>query len=271
MRKLIFIFTIILWFSLIAFGDARVVRDFGFILTVEKIERNITEWKDCGLPYAEITSFDGRHLNRPLIVVRKEGLAKTTFYRHLTCKLLEKYFIEKGRYYYEHIPIPIAFENGKYYYVFSQGLDHLPIHSLGIDITLDEWREFVSAFKEAGFFVDKDINYKGSDIIANNIILNLDPTKNLDNGSSAYWNRVDFDFESLPSPLGGVFRNNELWESFFETKREDLKNILGEEKFKLLEISSSVLQKLGNIPSNLMQEFEEFFYRYQSELLEGYF
>lgn len=250
---------------------ARRIKKPQFIITEELIEDSVSEWRDCGLPYGSITEINGRRLKKPLVIVKK-GTTISSFYRHLACKLLEEFFISKGVYQHHHIPIPLAWGDNKYYYIFSEGLSHYPTEVHGQRIILEEWDEFVGSFRKAGFWADKDTIWEGDEGISNNIILDysISGIEDLTELRSVSWYRIDFEFSSLPSPLKGAFIQNARWNNFIEESAEELQRQLGQWKFELLEICISALQNFGKLTPGVKRRFEELFFRYQAELLREY-
>ena len=200
---------------------ARRIREDKIVFSAEIIERNVTEWENCGLPFAVISEVDGQTLKQPITIVKKPTLM-TTFYRHLACKLLGEYFLSLGVYENEHIPSLITWGDGCYYYLYSEGLSHYPLEVRGKEIQLAEWDEFNTVFREAGFFTDKDITKGERAELSNNIILNhsLEEAVLSDVGELSSWKRIDFEFSSFSSPLKGAFIHNELWDDFLVTHSE---------------------------------------------------
>jgi len=250
---------------------ARRIKKPEMFFTAAVIERNVSEWKDCGLPVAVISEIDGQVLKQPVTIVKKPTTI-TTFYRHLAAKLLGEYFISRGVYRTEHIPALIARGEGCYYYLYSEGLSHYPLEVRGKDIELAEWDEFNAAFKEAGFFTDIDITLGDNAELSNNIILNysLSDAVLLAPNELTSWKRIDFAFSSLPSPLKGALISNELWSSFLEKHSLDLERRLGSAKFELLNICIRALENFGKLPGSQEQRFEALFSQYQRELLRDY-
>ena len=142
----------------------------------------------------------------------------------------------------------------------------------GKGIKLAEWDEFNDAFKEAGFFTDRDITLGDNEELSNNIILNYslsDVVLLASNGLDS-WKRIDFEFSSLPSPLKGALISNELWSNFLEKHSLDLERRLGPAKFELLNICIRALGISGKLPDSTTQRFNDLFAQYQRELLRDY-
>jgi len=199
------------------------IRGDRIVFSAGRIERNIAEWEDCGLPFAVVSEVDGQVLKQPITIVKK-FTSMTTFYRHLACNLLGDYFLSIGTYETEHIPPLIIWGSGCYYYLYSEGLSHYPLEVRGKEIRLAEWNEFNIAFREAGFFPDMDITMGGKAELSNNIILNhsLEEAVLLEPEELNSWKRIDFEFSSFPSPLKGALIHNELWDKFLAIHSEDL-------------------------------------------------
>ncbi len=241
---------------------ARRVKTPYVYITAEALERSVSSWLDCGLPYATVSEISGIKLRRPLTVVKKET-RPSTFYRHLACKLLEEYFIKKGIYKQGHIPVPVTQGETAYYYIFAEGVDHYRIEFRERGLILEEWDEFVAAFREAGFFPGWDTSRGDDGEFLNNIVFDI-------TGDGHSWYRIDFEFLSFPSPAEGAFVQNKLWQDFLEKNGEDLRREIGEWKYRLLEICIKALNNLGKIPTGDENAFESLFFQYQTELLKGY-
>ncbi len=241
-------------------------------ISAATIESNVSEWGDCGLPVAIILDIDGNILLKPLKVVKKDANA-SAFYRHLACKLLGDFFISQGVYDYEHIPIPITLGDGVYYYIYSEGLSHYPLEFQGREIILAEWDSFNSAFKEAGFFPDKDIVWQEDHSLSNNIIVDhlLSEVMLSNPGKITDWMRIDFEFFSFPSPLSGALISNELWDRFVSREGRALEDSLGADRFELLNICVGALKNSGRLSGSKEDRFNQLFSEYQASLLKGYF
>ena len=105
-KQVIIIFVVFIISSNILLSEslwARRIKGLELTFTAAVIERNVSEWENCGLPVSVISNIDGEELKQPITIVKKTT-TKTTFYRHLACKLLGEYFLSQGVYKTEHIP-----------------------------------------------------------------------------------------------------------------------------------------------------------------------
>lgn len=163
---------------------------------------------------------------------------------HSLIKKLEDYFKRKGFYNYAHIPRPFGSisKEGEnrweaYFYEWAEGNEGFmwkiaqPDGEGGvkkIPVMLNDWNTFIGVFSEAGIDLQYDTTDPHNQDKSKNIIYQF-PVKPSDTGMSSVWKRIDFGPESIRI-------NYEQLSKFLHDNRQDMINILRNERYRMLEL-----------------------------------
>jgi len=264
----------------------RRIKTGGFtLLTASEIERAIEEaggWPEGAwvAHVAEIRELWEQTLNRPLMMREKRLTSgdSSIFYKYIVIQLLDEYFVETGRYSYNHITPALApSEDGKgIYFISAEGSGGFPWQeNRDFFIHLEEFLVFSNAFERAGFNMSNDTTDVDDGRMSKNIILEVpyhvpDSAWELYDqiGSSGHtlpkqWIRIDLDGPSCYNDSGNS-------NQFFEEHAESLRAVLGGDKYRLLELAYMVYSRYGRISEAERDEFNLLLAPYQHEILEDY-
>ncbi len=142
------------------------------------------------------------------VAYRKEysvlpGIGDRMFLRQALIKKLEDYFFRKGRYRYAHITRPLGSLKEGYVYEWAFGTDVFPWYYTDkggnlIEVTLEDWKEFISAFNEAGIDLHQDCTDPENGNVSQNIIHQFPRGANaLNPRLNRLWKRIDFGQRSI--------------------------------------------------------------------------
>ncbi len=223
----------------------------------------------------ELTQIGNYSLNKPVILVEKLG---GVFYKHMVIKLLDEFFVKTGMYTREHIPVPLIPGDDKYYYIYAEGSESVLWEIPGFSTIrgkLEEFDVFCSAFGEAGINMASDISEVEDGRSGKNIVLQWDgniPDKIYKeameyNGWAIFtmpptWYRIDLDARSCPVDYQKLHH-------FLEENSEKLQKVLGEERYRLLQLSWKAIYAPEEF-SQYQSEFNTLIARYQYEVLKEY-
>jgi len=174
------------------------------------------------------------------------------FLRHTIIKKLEDYFYRKGSYMFAHIPRPLGSISRigdkpyeAYIYEWAFGSESFPwecVDKKGIRslIKLRDWERFVTSFSSAGINMELDCTDPNDGRISQNIIHQY--PKPIADGleMSLLWKRIDFGPMSLNIDFQKLLK-------FLNEKRNDLIDILRNERYEMLRLSVEYLTNGKNM------------------------
>ena len=174
------------------------------------------------------------------------------FLRHTIIKKLEDYFYRKRAYMFAHIPRPLGSisRSGEspyeaYIYEWAFGTESFPwecVDKKGVInlIKLRDWERFVTSFNSAGINMELDCTDPNDGRISQNIIHQY--PKPIEDGleMSLLWKRIDFG----PMSLNIDF---EKLQKFLNENRNDVIDILRNERYEMIRLSVEYLTKGSNM------------------------
>jgi|GEM_PF-1193800 len=211
-----------------------------------------------------------------IVSERHSGDAPQVFISNLICYLIDEYARKKGEYQHQHVPTPIGvckeipgylYKSG-YLYKYVKGEEYFPWDYYtkedeeGKATKLNEWREFVGFFSNAGIEMGYDTADAEDGRTSKNIISkDYDYSELLKTGQlSPHWMRIDYGSTSIRiSP--------EKLTKFIEENREDLREKLGW-KAEFLEHLVSLKKEKPEIQETKLLERAEFLKRHLEEILK---
>src|SRR3989344_6428322 len=193
-----------------------------------------------------------------------------TFLRHLIMKKLDDFFCRSGLYLAPHVTRPFGSVSNSgnnneeaSVYEWVWGEDGLPCTSYTANderemVKLDEWSKFVSAFGSAGVSMEADITDPDNGWISKNIIhQHLEKDKS---SLNLCWYRIDLGSSSLPIDF-------KLLARFLEDQARLLKQLLGANRFKLLELAHKGLSGEISLTGREWGGFEVLIQEYRKSTL----
>ncbi|MDP8253536.1 MAG: hypothetical protein P9X27_03950 [Candidatus Kaelpia aquatica] len=272
LRKLV-IFILILFQVHILFGTPdfnsnilRRQRDVTFpLLTAEELVAAVDEWSGYDwIPepnpwrrIGAISTLRGQTIGEnEVFKIYRNDSGFMTFYKHLFIKLLDDYCVSSGRYTHPHISPPLAtFETDNkkgYYHIYAEGYEGFEWFEDGDAQRLDEWPLFSYHMDLAGFDMHYDL--VDDDNADHNVIV----------AGSILWTRIDFDGRSCPN-------NSAKTAQFLEEHAQSLQAVLGDDKYRLLELAYRGYGDGDAVTESEMVEFNALLAQYQREALRNYF
>jgi len=164
------------------------------------------------------------------------------FLRHTIIKKLEDYFFRKGVYRFAHVTRPLGSTDKGYIYEWAFGADAFPWYVSTEDenfasVHVDDWKEFVGAFSEAGIDLQSDCTDPDNGRISQNVVHQYPhcpqspfPTLN------RLWKRIDFGTRSIKIDYEQLLR-------YLSDHREEIRNILKVGRYDLMVLACKYLQK----------------------------
>ena len=174
------------------------------------------------------------------------------FLRHTIIKKLEDYFYRKGAYMFAHIPRPLGSisRTGEkpyeaYIYEWAFGTESFPwecVDDKGVrnPMKLRDWERFVTSFNSVGINMELDCTDPNDGRISQNIIHQY--PKPIGDGleMSLLWKRIDFGPMSLNIDFDKLLK-------FLNENRNDLIDILRNERYEMIRLSAEYLIKGNNM------------------------
>ncbi len=168
------------------------------------------------------------------------------FLKHTIIKKLEDYFFRKGIYRYAHITRPLGSMNEGYIYEWAFGSDRFSWYyptetGDSISVELDDWKEFIEAFNNAGINIESDCTDADDGRISQNIIHQYPQyPKSIPPKLNRLWKRIDFGERSIGIDYDQLSR-------YLTNHQEVITNTLRVGRYDLLILASRYLQEGENM------------------------
>jgi len=179
------------------------------------------------------------------VAFRKEfsksvNIGHKLFLKHTIIKKLEDYFFKKGFYQYAHITRPLGSSQVGYIYEWAFGSDVFPWYYTdeggeSIPVELDDWRNFVEAFSEAGIDLQKDCTDPDNGRVSQNIIHQFPFGASFSQPKlNRLWKRIDFGDKS-------VVINYDRLLSYLDRNEVDIRENLRVGRFDMVKLACKYL------------------------------